>query len=361
MSRPRKNAVELTAPVHTLLEQWSRTRAGRRDLAFRAEIVLSAAQGVNNLQIARRLRTTRPTVAKWLSRFRELGPDGLHDEVRSGRPRTVREQQVAEIVHRTLHTRPADATHWSTRSMAETGTVSRETVRRIWNAFGLQPHRAETFKLSGDPLFVEKARDICGLYLNPPDMALVLCVDEKSQIQALERTQPLLPMRLGHPERRTHDYERHGIASLFAALDVASGKVIGKCYARHRHQEFLKFLRLIDGQVPAEFAVHLVVDNYGTHKHPRVRRWLARHPRYHLHFTPTGTSWINQVERWFATLTQKQIRRGSFTSVRDLILKINRYIQLYNDNPRPFAWTKSADEIFETMYAMCKETSESGH
>jgi transposase len=351
----------LTAPVRTLLEQWSRTRSGRHDLAFRADLVLAAAEGVNDLQIARRLRTTRPTVAKWLKRFRVCGPDGLHDEVRSGRPRTVREQQVAEIVHRTLHRKPTDATHWSTRAMAEAGGLSRETVRRIWNAFGLQPHRAETFKLSGDPLFVEKARDICGLYLNPPDLALVLSVDEKSQIQALERARPLLPMRLGHPERRTHDYQRHGIASLFAALDVASGKVIGKCYARHRHQEFLGFLRLVDRQVPALFDVHLILDNYGTHKHPRVRRWLARHPRYHLHFTPTGASWLNQVERFFATMTQKQIRRGSFTSVRDLILTINRYLQLYNDNPRPFRWTKSADEIFETIYAMCKTTSESAH
>jgi len=359
--RPRRNAVVLTAPVRTVLEQWSRTRSGRHDLAFRADLVLTAAAGVNDLQIARRLRTTRPTVAKWLQRFRAHGPDGLHDDVRSGRPRTVREQQVAELVHRTLHAKPADATHWSTRAMAEAGGLSRETVRRIWNAFGLQPHRAETFKLSTDPLFVEKARDICGLYLNPPDLALVLSVDEKSQIQALERTQPLLPMRLGHPERRTHDYERHGIASLFAALDVASGKVIGHCYARHRHQEFLKFLRLVDREVRTEFDVHLILDNYRTHKHPRVRRWLARHPRYHLHFTPTGASWINQVERFFATLTQKQIRRGSFTSVRDLILKINRYLQLYNDNPRPFHWTKSADEIFETMYAMCKATSESAH
>ena len=359
--KARRNSVELEAAIRTLLEQWSRTRAGRHDLAFRADIVLTAAAGVNDLHVARQLRTTRPTVAKWLGRFRAQGPDGLHDEVRSGRPRTVQEQQVAEIVNRTLHRKPADATHWSTRSLAETEGVSRETVRRIWNAFGLQPHRAETFKLSGDPLFVEKARDVCGLYLNPPDLALVLCVDEKSQIQALDRTQPLLPMRLGHPERRTHDYERHGITSLFAALDIASGKVIGKCYAQHRHQEFLKFLRLIDGQVPAGMDVHLVLDNYGTHKHPRVRRWLAQHPRYHLHFTPTGASWLNQVERWFATLTRKQIRRGSFTSVRDLILKINRYLQLYNDNPRPFTWTKSADEIFETMHAMCKDISGSAH
>ena len=359
--RARRNSIELELPVRTLLEQWSRSRSGRHDLAFRADIVLAAAEGVNDLQIARRLRTTRPTVAKWLGRYRELGPDGLHDEVRSGRPRTVQEQQVAEIVHRTLHRKPVDATHWSTRSMASTGGVSRETVRRIWNAFGLQPHRAETFKLSRDPLFVEKVRDICGLYLNPPDLALVLCADEKSQIQALERAQPLLPMQLGRPERRTHDYERHGIASLFAALDVASGKVIGRCYTHHRHQEFLRFLRLIDREVPAELEIHLIVDNYGTHKHPRVRRWLARHPRFQLHFTPTGASWLNQVERWFATLTQKQIRRGSFTSVRDLMLKIHRYLQLYNDNPRPFSWTKSANEIFETLYAMCKETSGSGH
>lgn len=359
--RARRNSIELSEPIRTLLDQWSRSRAGRHDLAFRAQIVLTAATGVNNLQIARQLRTTRPTVTKWLSRFRELGPDGLHDEVRSGRPRTVAEQQVADIVHHTLHRKPDDATHWSTRSMADSEGVSRETVRRVWNAFGLQPHRTRTFKLSSDPLFVEKVRDICGLYLNPPDLALVLCVDEKSQIQALERARPILPLRPGSPERRTHDYERHGIASLFAALDIASGKVIGKCYAQHRHQEFLKFLRVIDKEVPSELDIHLVVDNYGTHKHPRVRRWLASHSRYTLHFTPTGASWLNQVERWFATLTQKQIRRGSFTSVRDLILKVNRYLELYNDNPRPFAWTKSANDIFETIYAMCKETSGSAH
>lgn len=359
--RPRRERVVVSPPHRRLLAQWSRTRSGRQDLAFRAGIILAAADGVNDAWIARRLRTTRPTVAKWLGRFRAHGPDGLHDEVRSGRPRTVREQQVAEILHRTLHTRPADATHWSTRSMADSGGVSRETVRRIWRAFGLQPHRSETFKLSTDPLFVEKVRDICGLYLNPPDKALVLCVDEKSQIQALDRTQPLLPMRLGQPERRTHDYRRHGITSLFAALDIATGTVVGQCYPRHRHQEFLKFLRLIDRRVPAAWAVHLVVDNYGTHKHPRVRGWLARHPRYHLHFTPTGASWLNQVERWFALLTQKQIRRGSFTSVRDLIRKIQRYLDLYNRHPRPFVWTKSADDIFATLYAMCKDVSGSSH
>ncbi len=359
--RARRTPLVVTTPDRTLLAQWARTRAGRRDLAFRAEIVLAAASGVNDAAIARRLRTTRPTVAKWLRRFHARGPDGLHDDVRSGRPRTVREQQVAEIIHRTLHAKPADATHWSTRTMAEDGGLSRETIRRIWRAFSLQPHRSETFKLSADPLFVEKVRDICGLYLNPPDKALVLCVDEKSQIQALERTQPLLPMRLGQPERRTHDYHRHGVTSLFAALDIATGTVLGRCYRRHRHQEFLRFLRLLDRQVPAELAVHIVVDNYGTHKHPRVRGWLARHPRYHLHFTPTGASWLNQVERWFATLTQKQIRRGSFTSVRDLVLKIKRYLDLYNHNPRPFVWTKTADAIFGTLYAMCKDVSVSAH
>jgi transposase len=330
-------------------------------LAFRAGLVLAAGDGVNNCQIAERFQTTRPTVVKWLKRFQEHGPDGLHDEVRSGRPRTVRDQQVAEIVNRTLQTKPDDATQWSNRSMAEVGDVSRETVRRIWRAFGLQPHRGETFKLSSDPLFVEKVRDICGLYLNPPDNALVLCVDEKSQIQALERTQPLLPMRPGQCERRTHDYWRHGIASLFAAFDVANGEVIGKCYRRHRHQEFLKFLKLIDEQVPPELDIHMVLDNYRTHKHATVRRWLARHPRYHLHFTPTSASWLNQVERWFAALTRKQIRRGSFSSVRDLMLKIKRYLDLYNDNPKPFVWTKSADQIFETIYAMCKHVSVSGH
>ncbi|MGH7411550.1 MAG: IS630 family transposase [Candidatus Methylomirabilis sp.] len=355
--RPRRTRVVVPAPHRTLLAQWARTRAGRQDLACRAEIVLAAAKGMNDAGIARRLRITRPTVAKWVRRFRARGPEGLHDEVRSGRPRTVRDQQVAEIIHRTLHTTPADATHWSTRTMAHPGRISRETVRRVWRAFGLQPHRTATFKLSTDPLFVEKVRDICGLYLNPPDKALVLCVDEKSQIQALERTQPLLPLRLGHPAGRTHDYRRHGITSLFAALDIATGTVVGECYARHRHQEFLRFLQLLDRQVPPALAVHVVLDNYGTHKHPRVRGWLARHPRYHLHFTPTGASWLNQVERWFASLTQRQIRRGSFTSVRDLVLKIKRYLDLYNHHPRSFVWTKSADEIFTTLYAMCKDIS----
>jgi transposase len=358
---PRRNEIVLTSPDRQLLMQWARTRAGRQDLAFRAAIVLEAAEGMNAAGIARQLRTTRPTITKWVRRFRAQGPDGLHDEVRSGRPRTVLEQQIAEIVNRTLYRRPADATHWSTRGMAVNVGVSRETVRRVWRAFGLQPHRTETFKLSTDPLFVEKVRDICGLYLNPPDKALVLCVDEKSQIQALERTQPLLPMRLGQPERRTHDYRRHGIASLFAALDIATGTVTGQCYQRHRHQEFLKFLRLLDRQVPPAYDVHLVLDNYGTHKHPRVRGWLARHPRYHLHFTPTGASWLNQVERWFATLTQKQIRRGSFTSVRDLIAKITHYLGLYNRNPKPLVWVKSADEILATVQAMCKDVSVSPH
>ncbi len=359
--RPRRNGIVLIPPDRQLLTQWARTRSGRQDLAFRAAIVLDAAAGVNDAGIARRWRTTRPTVAKWVRRFRAHGPDGLHDEVRSGRPRTILEQQIAEIVNHTLYRRPADATHWSTRALAARAGVSRETVRRIWRAFGLQPHRTETFKLSTDPLFVEKVRDICGLYLNPPDKALVLCVDEKSQIQALDRTQPLLPMRLGQPERRTHDYRRHGIASLFAALDIATGTVMGRCYQRHRHQEFLKFLRLLDRQVPPAYDVHLILDNYGTHKHPRVRGWLARHPRYHLHFTPTGASWLNQVERWFATLTQKQIRRGSFTSVRDLIAKITQYLELYNRHPKPLVWVKSADEIFATVQAMCKDVSVSPH
>ena len=359
--RQRIEALVLTATQRKVLEQWTRTRSGRHDLAFRAKIVLAAADGMNNCDIARHFRITRTTARKWVQRYQTDGAAGLRDDARSGRPRTVKDQRVAEIINRTLQSKPADATQWSTRSMAEAGGVSRETVRRVWRTFGLQPHRSETFKLSTDPLFVEKVRDICGLYLNPPDNALVLCVDEKSQIQALERTQPLLPMRPGQCERRAHDYWRHGIASLFAALDIADGKVIGKCYRRHRHQEFLKFLRLIEEEVPSELDLHLVLDNYGTHKHPKVRRWLLRHPRYHLHFTPTGASWLNQVERWFAALTCKQIRRGSFTSVRDLVLKIKRYLDHYNDDPRPFVWTKSADEIFQTIYAMCKETSVSGH
>jgi len=359
--RPRMDPIVLSPSHRKLLKQWSRTQAGRHDLAFRAAIVLAAADGLNDIWVARKMNTTRATVGKWLHRFRQRGPEGLHDDVRSGRPRTIKDQKVAEIVNRTIKSKPAYATHWSNRSMGEAAEVSRETVRRVWRAFGLQPHRSETFKLSTDPLFVEKTRDICGLYLNPPDKALVLCVDEKSQIQALDRTQPVLPMHPGLPERRTHDYIRHGIASLFAALDIASGTVLGKCYLQHRHQEFLRFLRLIDRQVPTELDVHLILDNYGTHKHPRVRGWFAKHPRYHLHFTPTGASWLSQVERFFSTLTQKQIRRGSYTSVRDLIVKINRYLEIYNHNPKPFVWTKSADEISQTIYAMCQDTSVSGH
>ena len=293
--------------------------------------------------------------------FEAEGLDGLLDEPRPGAPRTVSDADVERVLTRTLETKPADATHWSIRSMAQVCGLSRSTVNRIWHAFALQPHRTETFKLSKDPLFIEKVRDIVGLYLNPPDRALVLCVDEKSQIQALDRTQPLLPMRPGQVERRTHDYVRHGTTSLFAALDAQSGKIIGQLHRRHRAREFRTFLDTLDDAVPAELDVHLILDNYGTHKTPLIHRWLARHPRFHVHFTPTGSSWINLVERWFAALTEKQIRRGAHRSTRELEAAIRRYIELTNDHPTPFMWTKTADEILASVARFCHRISNSGH
>jgi len=311
--------------------------------------------------VARELRTTNATVGKWRSRFVTEGVAGLLDEPRSGAPRRIGDDQVEAVIVRTLESTPRDATHWSVRSMAAETGMTRQTVHRIWKAFGLQPHRSETFKLSTDPQLIEKVRDIVGLYLNPPERALVLCADEKSQIQALDRTQPTLPMRPGQAERRTYDYKRHGTTSLFAALDVATGKIIGELHRRHRSTEFRKFLDRIAAEVPTDLEVHLVLDNYCTHKTPLVHRWLLRHPRFHLHFTPTYSSWINQVERWFAGLTEKQIRRGSHRSTRALEDAIRVYLADHNAAPKPFVWVKSADEVIDSIARFALRTSGTGH
>ncbi len=328
---------------------------------MRSHIVLECANGIQNKEVARRLRTTPQTVSKWRSRFISMRLDGLVDAPRPGAPRTIEDTRVDAVITRTLESKPKDATHWSTRGMAKEMGLSQSTISRVWRAFGLQPHRQETFKLSSDPLFIEKTRDIVGLYLDPPIKAMVLCVDEKSQIQALDRTQPVLPLAPGIPERRTHDYMRHGTTTLFAALDIATGKVIGRLHRRHRSQEFLKFLQTIEDSVPSDLDIHLVMDNYGTHKTPAVQRWFVRHPRFHVHFTPTSASWLNQVERWFATLTQKQIRRGTHRSTRQLEKAIREYLDTHNENPKPFNWTKSADDILASIERFCMRTSDSRH
>jgi len=349
----------LTDDERAQLHSWTRRRTTAQALAQRARVVLECAAGQSNRDVARTLHIDEDTVGKWRQRFVAKRVDGLLDEPRPGAPRTITDAQVERVVTLTLETAPRDATHWSTRAMAARCGLSQSAVGRIWRAFGLQPHRTETFKLSKDPLFIDKVRDIVGLYLAPPDRALVLCVDEKSQIQALDRSQPLLPMRPGQVERRTHDYVRHGTTSLFAALDVKTGEVIDRCHRRHRAVEFRTFLDTIEAAVPEDLDVHLVVDNYATHKTPLIRRWLAKRPRYHMHFTPTGASWLNQVERWFATLTQKQIRRGVHRSTRALETAIKEYIAIANETPRPFAWTKSADDILASVERFCRRTSDS--
>ena len=326
-------------------------------LALRARIVLACADGVDNKSVASLQRVTPQTVSKWRARFVEHRLDGLLDAPRPGAPRTIEDTQVDAVIAKTLESVPEGATHWSTRLMAREAGLSQTAVSRIWRAFGLQPHRQETFKLSTDPFFVEKVRDIVGLYLDPPLMAMVLCVDEKSQIQALDRTQPMLPLAPGLPERRTHDYERHGTTTLFAALDIATGAVIGDVHRRHRSSEFLQFLRTIEANVPAVLDIHLVMDNYGTHKTPAIKNWLARHPRFHVHFTPTSASWLNQVERWFATLTQKYIRRGTHRSTRQLEQALRHYIKINNGDPKPFVWSKTADEILASVERFCLRTS----
>jgi len=353
--------VMLTAEERLTLEQWSRRPKTAQALAQRARIVLGCAAGETHTVLARRFRLTKQTVGKWRARFLAARLDGLLDEPRPGAPRTITDRDVERVLTETLETTPVDATHWSTRSMAKACGLSRSTIHRIWRAFALQPHRTETFKLSKDPLFIEKVRDIVGLYLNPPDRALVLCADEKSQIQALDRSQPLLPMRPGQPERRTHDYVRHGTTTLFAALDAKSGTIIGDLHRRHRAIEFRQFLDTIDAAVPEDLDVHLIVDNYGTHKTALIRRWLAKRPRFHLHFTPTGASWLNLVERWFALLTEKQIKRGAHRSPRALEAAIRQYIDVTNQDPKSFVWTKTADEILASVARFCHRISETGH
>ena len=351
----------LTNEERETLQSWTQRPKTAQALALRARIVLACATGKSNTAVAAALRLTKPTVGKWRGRFIAQRLDGLLDEPRPGAPRQISDAQVERVITLTLESTPSNATHWSTRLMARRCGMSQSAVSRIWRAFALQPHRSETFKLSRDPLFIEKVRDIVGLYLDPPERALVLCVDEKAQIQALDRTQPLLPMRPGQVERRTHDYERHGTTSLFAALEMASGKVIGECHRRHRSVEFRQFLDTVEAATPAELDVHLILDNYGTHKTPLIQRWLVRHPRYHLHFTPTGSSWINLVERWFATLTERQLRRGVHRSTRELEEALRHYLETYNQNPRPFVWTKTADQILAAVARFCKRTSDSAH
>jgi transposase len=357
--RPKK-PLHLVLADREKLELLARRPKTAQRVALRAKIVLQAAQGHSNQEIARRLGITGATVGKWRERYRVHGVEGLADGPRSGTPRKITDAQVEAAVTRTLESVPAAATHWSTRSLARQVGLSQSAIVRIWHSFGLQPHRSETFKLSTDPFLVEKIRDIVGLYLNPPEHAIVLSVDEKSQVQALDRTQPILPLRPGLPEQRTSDYERHGTTSLFAALDIATGKVIGECHRRHRHQEFLKFMESVDAQLPETAGqVHLVLDNYGTHKTPKVIRWFARHPRYHLHFTPTSGSWVNQIERWFAGITEKRIRRGSFPSVRSLEKAILEYLEHNNETPKPFLWTADADVILGKIQRLCERISNS--
>ena len=358
--RPKAKLV-VSPPERARLQEWTRRRSTAQALALRARIVLACAEGRDNTDVAEQLGVTHQTVGKWRQRFVERRLDGLLDEPRPGGPRRISDAKIEDVIVRTLESRPRDATHWSTRSMAKAAGLSQSTISRIWRGFVLQPHRSETFKLSTDPLFIDKVRDVVGLYLHPPERALVLAVDEKSQIQALDRSQPLLPMRPGQAQRRTHDYKRHGTTSLFAALDIASGRVIGQLHRRHRSVEFRKFLETIEANVPAELDVHLILDNYGTHKTPRIQRWLVRHPRFHLHFTPTGASWLNLVERWFALITDKQIRRGVHRSVRELEAAIREYLAVYNDDPKPFVWTKTADQILESVARFCKRISDSGH
>lgn len=359
----RTSVVTLTEGEREELMSMSRSRSLPAALALRARIVLGC-EGADkaSTEVAKALGIDRNTVNKWRARYVRDRISGLYDELRPGRPRTVDDERVAELINTTLHTKPADgSTHWSTRGLAGETGISKSTVARYLKAFQLKPHRVESFKLSTDPLFIEKLRDVVGLYLNPPENALVLCVDEKSQCQALERTQPMLPMGLGYVEGVTHDYVRHGTTTLFAALNVMNGQVLAQCRPRHRHQEFLDFLRTIDKAVPQELDVHCIADNYASHKHPKVRAWLARRPRWHMHFVPTYSSWLNQVERFFAIITEKAIRRGSFKSVKELTTKINKFVSHYNDNCKPFTWTATADSILEKLARLCGRINGTGH
>lgn len=354
--RPKPSLV-VTAEERRQLESLSHRARSAPWLARRARIVLACAEGQDNTRVATRLRLSPTTVCKWRARFIGDRVEGLYDEPRPGTPRSITDDQVEQVVVRTLETTPRGATHWSTRGMAKAIGLSHMAVSRIWRAFGLQPHRVETFKLSPDPLLIPKVRDIVGLYMNPPEHAVVLCVDEKSQIQALDRTAPLLPLQPGQAERRTHDYKRHGTTSLFAALDVKTGTVIGETHRRHRSGEFRKFLDVIEANVPPEVEVHIVMDNYGTHKTPLIRAWFAKRPRFHAHFTPTYGSWLNLVERWFAELTNKQLRRGVHRSVTELTRAIHEFLDAHNDAPKPFVWTKSADEILASIARFAHRTA----
>jgi len=356
-----KAELTLTTSERSELERLARRPKSAQALALRARIVLGCAEGASNSAVAAELGICGATVGKWRRRFVENGLDGLVDEPRPGAPRTISDEDVERVIALTLESSPADATHWSTRSMGKATGMGQSAVSRIWRAFGLQPHRSETFKISADPFFIEKVRDIVGLYVDPPEKALVFCVDEKSQIQALDRTQPLLPLRPGQAERRTHDYKRHGTTSLFAALNAATGELIGRCYRRHRSVEFRKFLDMIDSRVPEDLDVHLILDNYGTHKTALIHQWLLKRSRFHLHFTPTSASWLNLAERWFAELTNKQIRRASHCSTRELEAAIMRYLESGNKDPKPFVWTKTADEILENVKRFCKRISNSAH
>ena len=346
--------LQMTNEQRATLEAWARAKTSPQRTALRTRICLLAAEGLPNRVIANTLKTSRPTVVQWRQRFEERGPDGLAEDAPHGlSSRALPAEKVKAIVEATLHTMPKDATHWSTRTMAKATGVSNATISRIWDAHGLQPHRVEGFKLSKDKRFVEKLTDVVGVYLNPPDKAVVLCVDEKSQVQALDRTQPGLPMKKGRCGTMTHDYKRNGTTCLFAALNVLEGKVIGTCYPRHRNIEFRHFLRQIDRETPKGLAIHMILDNYGTHNHPKVKAWLEKHPRFHLHFTPTSSSWLNLVERWFGEITRKRIRRGVFRSVPDLVAAIEEYVRLNNENPKPFVWTKNVDSILEKV-SRCK-------
>lgn len=360
--RPKEELV-LNSEEQTKLELMRRRPKSDQRSALRANIVLDCASGLSNTAVARKRQVTLATVGKWRHRFVVQRLGGLGDAPRPGQPRTISDAQVEAVVTKTLEEAPKGATHWSTRAMAKASGLNQNAIVRIWRAFGLKPHLEENFKFSTDPFFVEKVRDIVGLYLNPPERtrAIVLCVDEKSQVQALDRSQPILPMGPGQPERRTHDYYRHGTTSLFAALDIATGKVIGRTQKRHRHQEFLRFLKQIDQEVPKELQIHLVLDNYGTHKAPKVAAWFKKRPRYHLHFTPTSASWLNQVERWFAKITQERIRRGVFKSVGELEQAIEDYLAANNNAPKPFVWTATADLILGKVQSLCSRINRSGH
>ena len=353
MGRPSAK-IELSDHENEVLQSLLRRRKTGQGIAVRARIVLACAEGLNNIEVASVTGVSKQTVSKWRRRFAERRIDGLYDEPRPGGPRTISDAQVEDVIVRTLETKPANATHWSSRAMSRASGLSTTSVQRIWRAFGLQPHRTETFKLSKDPLFIDKVRDVVGLYMNPPERAIVLSVDEKSQIQALDRSAPILPIMPGTPERHTHDYKRHGTTSLFAALNTATGEVIGKCYQRHRAIEFKKFLIEIEANVPEGLDVHLIMDNYATHKTPAIRNWLARRPHWHVHFTPTSASWLNMVERFFAEITDKQIKRGAHRSVAALRKTITEYIDRRNEDPKPFKWVRTADQILASVKRFCE-------